>query len=160
MVGGSTARRWLPHLVDEKLLHAGRRLRVGQSLGHVLEEEMRVEGDHLVEAEQRVHLPRGTPPRPEEHHGEGRRHREGAEDEALGAALLEERVVQPKGEVVVDLHEEALGAAQLCRGRRQTLVVLRDGWKFYRGPMVVVAVVLLVVTVVSFVLSSAISLKV
>lgn len=110
---------------------------------------MRVEGDHLVEPEQLVHLPRGGASRPEEHHGEGGRHREGAEDEALGgAALLEERVVQPKGEVVVDLHEEALGAAHLCRGRRQTLVVLGDGWKFYRRPVVVVAVMTVVPLVV------------
>ena len=132
------------------MLHAGRRLSVGQGLGHVLEEEVRIEGDHLVEAEQLVHLPGGRSARPEEHHGEGRRRREGAEDEALGAALLEERVVQPEGEVVVDLHEEALRAAQPRRGRRQTLVVLGDSGKFYRRPMVVVAVVA-VVAVVSLV---------
>ena len=106
---------------------------VGQKgVGDVLVEEVRVEGDHLVEAEQRVHLPRGRPARPEEHHGEGRGHREGAEDEALGTAALEEVVVQPEGEVVVDLHEEPLGAAHLRHGRRQTLVVLWDGGKLGR----------------------------
>ena len=147
----------ITYLVDEKLLDAGRRLRAGQSLGHVLEEEVRVEGDHLVEAEQRVHLPRGRPARSEEHHGEGRRHREGAEDEALGTAALEEVVVQPEGEVVVDLHEEPLGAAHLRHGRRQTLVVLGDGGKLGRRPVIVVA---LVVAVVPFMVTMMLPLMV
>ena len=147
-----TQRRWCGYLVDEKLLDAGGRLCVRQSLGHVLEEEMRVEGDHLVEAEQRVHLPRGPPARTEEQHGEGRRYREGAEDEALGAAILDERVVQPEPKVVVDLNEEALGAAHPGCGRRQTLVALRYGWKFYRRSVVVMVMVIMVPLMVTMVL--------
>ena len=130
------------YLVDEELLHAGCRLGVGQSLFYVLVEEVRVEGYHLIEAEELVHLPRCSSACPEEDHGEGGRRRKGAEDEVLRGALflLEQRTVQLEGELVVDLHKEPLGATHLRRGRRETLVVLGDRGQFRRRSSIVTVV--------------------